>query len=186
VCFRFTVAGENEERVLKQLYEASVRDGLTQAYNRHYFSSQLATEIAFAQRHNTELSLLILDVDFFKRINDTLGHLAGDHVLKSLSALLNEQLRKEDVFARYGGEEFVVLLRGVPISGAAVLAERLRRAAEAKRLSFGDRSFAITVSIGCAALTCCNRHDPESLIQRADGRLYKAKQDGRNRIVAAD
>jgi diguanylate cyclase (GGDEF)-like protein len=125
-------------------------------------------------------------VDFFKRINDTLGHLAGDHVLKSLSALLNEQLRKEDVFARYGGEEFVVLLRGVPISGAAVLAERLRRAAEAKRLSFGDRSFAITVSIGCAALTCCNRHDPESLIQRADGRLYKAKQDGRNRIVAAD
>jgi two-component system, cell cycle response regulator len=186
VCFRFTVAGEHEERVLKQLYESSVRDALTQAYNRHYFAGQLASELSFALRHGAELSLLLLDVDHFKRVNDTRGHLAGDHVLKSLATLLGAQLRREDIFARYGGEEFVVILRGVAIAGAATLGERLRAAVEQLKLSFDQQEFGITVSIGCASLACCNRHDPASLVQRADGRLYQAKRDGRNRIVWKD
>jgi two-component system, cell cycle response regulator len=186
VCFRFTVAGEHEERVLKQLYESSVRDALTQAYNRHYFAGQLGSELSFALRHGADLSLLLLDVDHFKRVNDTRGHLAGDHVLKAMSTLLNAQLRREDIFARFGGEEFVVLLRGVAIAGAAILAERLRVATEQLKLSFDNQEFGITVSLGCASLACCNRHDPESLVQRADGRLYQAKRDGRNRAVWQD
>jgi diguanylate cyclase (GGDEF)-like protein len=186
VCFRFTVAGEHEERVLKQLYESSVRDALTQAYNRHYFAGQLGSELSYALRHGADLSLVILDVDHFKRVNDTRGHLAGDQVLKALAELLNAQLRREDTCARYGGEEFVVLLRAVSIGGASVLAERLRVAVEQLRLSFDNQEFGITISLGCASLACCNRHDPQSLIQRADGRLYQAKRDGRNRVIWQD
>jgi two-component system, cell cycle response regulator len=186
ICFRFTIAGEHEERVLKQLYESSVRDALTQAYNRHYFAGQLGAELSYALRHGADLSLIMLDVDHFKKVNDTRGHLAGDLVLKAMANLLGAQLRREDIFARYGGEEFAVILRGVAISGASVLAERLRVAAEQLPLVFDHQQFGITVSLGCASLACCNRHDPESLIQRADGRLYQAKRDGRNRVVWKD
>jgi two-component system, cell cycle response regulator len=186
VCFRYTVASENEERMLKRLYDSSVRDPLTKTYNRLFFANQLGSELSFALRHGAELSLIVLDVDHFKKVNDTLGHLAGDAVLKALAQLVQNGLRREDVLARYGGEEFAVLLRGVPIAGAAVVAERLRHAAEAAAIPFDGSDVKITVSLGCASLRCCNRHDPESLVQRADGRLYRAKREGRNLAVWED
>ncbi len=186
VCFRFTIASSDEERMLTQLYESSVRDPMTQAYNRQYFCNQLDSELSFAMRHKTQLAVLIFDVDHFKRINDTRGHLAGDAVLKSISTLAHAELRREDVFARYGGEEFIVLLRDVPLDGALIVAERLRQAVEQHPTEFGGTSIPVTISVGCATLECCHQPTAESLVQRADGRLYQAKRSGRNRCVGTD
>ncbi len=186
VCFRFTLVSADEEQVLKQLYEASVRDPLTRAYNRQFFNNQLEGELAFSLRHHSELSLLLLDVDHFKRVNDTHGHPAGDAVLRAVVDVVSAQLRREDLMARYGGEEFILMLRGTPLAGAHIAAERLRNAVEQRTTEFGGQSIAVTISIGCASLTCCNHPSAQALVQRADGRLYQAKRDGRNRSVSTD
>jgi diguanylate cyclase (GGDEF)-like protein len=183
VSFRLSVASRDEEQVLKRLYESSVRDALTQVFNRHYFAAQLLGEVSFALRHVTELSLLILDIDHFKRVNDTLGHPAGDAVLKNTARVLTEQVRTEDVLARYGGEEFVVLLRGISLPGAVLAAERLRKAVAETPTSFDGQDIAVTISLGCANLTCLENPGPEQLVQLADSRLYEAKNGGRNRVV---
>jgi diguanylate cyclase (GGDEF)-like protein len=185
VSFRFSLASADEERVLMQLYESSVRDPLTQAYNRQYFSSRIQGELAYAIRHETELSLLLLDIDYFKKINDGHGHLAGDAVLKEVARRMREQLRSEDVLARYGGEEFVILLRSIPLDGAALAGERLRRNVSAKPVDFEGTQIPVTISIGAASLTCCETASANDLVAVADRRLYKAKDEGRNRVVVA-
>lgn len=184
VSFRVSVASREEESVLKRLYESSVKDGLTQAFNRHYFSGQLVSEVSFAERHVTELSLVMLDIDHFKQVNDTHGHPAGDAVLKHTAQILAEQLRTEDMFARYGGEEFAVLLRGISLPGSKLAAERLRSAVAAAPAHFEGRALAVTISLGCASLACLADASPEHLLQLADARLYEAKRTGRNRVVA--
>jgi two-component system cell cycle response regulator len=184
VCLRFSVTDANQEQILRQLYESSVRDALTGAYNRHFFLERLGAELSYAGRHNTEASLLLFDVDHFKNVNDTYGHLAGDDVLKNISKTTSRLLRTEDVFARYGGEEFVVLLRGVPIRGAHRAGERLRLAIEAAPAKSGDHVLRATVSVGCASLACCQRLDGDTLIATADRRLYAAKRAGRNRVAS--
>jgi two-component system, cell cycle response regulator len=186
VCFRLSVTTEHEEQVLKQLYEASVRDPLTGAFNRHHFASRLSAEIAYAARHQVPLSLILLDVDFFKKVNDTYGHLAGDAVLIHVSQSFNKKLRTEDLLARYGGEEFVILLRGIPVDRTASVAERLRVALAAETVQYGEQTIRVTASFGCASLACCSLATPETLIETADERLYRAKQSGRNRVVASD
>jgi diguanylate cyclase (GGDEF)-like protein len=186
VCFRFSVASHDEEQMLRQLYESSVRDPMTAAYNRAFFANQLESELSFALRHKSDLSVLLFDVDHFKPVNDTHGHLAGDAVLKEIARIVQFQLRREDLFARYGGEEFVVLLRGVAIEGAASAAERLRNAVGFKPVVFEGVSIPVAISVGCASLACCNNQTAEGLVQRADGRLYQAKRDGRNRSVWTD
>jgi diguanylate cyclase (GGDEF)-like protein len=186
VCFRYTIAGPDEERLLRQLYESSVRDALTGANNRQFWLNQLQSEVSFALRHGTALSLLMLDIDHFKTVNDTHGHPAGDAVLKHVSAVATAQLRREDLFARYGGEEFVVVLRDIPIDGAAIVAERLRSTIATTRIIHGGLSLSVTVSIGCASLLCCQVPTVEHLIKRADDRLYRAKRAGRNRFVCED
>jgi two-component system, cell cycle response regulator len=184
VCLRFSVTDANQEQILRQLYESSVRDALTGAYNRHFFLERLAAELSYAGRHNSEASLLIFDVDHFKKVNDTHGHLAGDEVLKSIAATTSRLLRTEDVFARYGGEEFVVLLRGVPIRGAQRAGERLRTAIQSAPARTGNLTIEATVSVGCASLACCERLNGDSLIATADRRLYLAKRAGRNRVIS--
>src|SRR5262249_50726099 len=164
VCLRFSVTDANQEQILRQLYESSVRDALTGAYNRHFFHERLAAELSYAGRHNTEASVLMFDVDHFKKVNDTYGHQAGDQVLRNLSAVTSRLLRTEDVFARYGGEEFIVLLRGVPINGAHRAGERLRTAIAAAPANSGGRTIAATVSVGCASLACLRKLDGETLI----------------------
>ncbi len=186
VHFRFSVTDENQERILRQLYESSVRDALTRAYNRHFFLERLDAELAYATRHRSQGSVLIFDIDHFKKVNDTHGHLAGDAVLKNVASTTEFLLRTEDLLARYGGEEFVVLLRGITLSGAARAAERLRKALEELRTVHDGRSLAVTISIGCASFACVDRVDRERLVAVADRRLYAAKRDGRNRVVAAD
>ncbi|HVZ35397.1 MAG TPA: GGDEF domain-containing protein [Polyangiaceae bacterium] len=186
VSFRFSAATEHEERVLKQLYESSVRDPLTGAYNRHYFSSQLESEVAYAARHDTPLSVILLDIDFFKKVNDTHGHLGGDAALVHVTRVFSKGLRTEDLLARYGGEEFVILLRGTPVERAHAVADRLRISLESQPVSHAGTSFRVTASFGCASLACCKGATGEVLLASADQRLYRAKEAGRNRVVAND
>ncbi len=113
-------------RFQQQMYDAALRDALTKAFNRKYFLDRLETEVAYARRHGAHLSLLMFDVDHFKRINDTFGHLAGDCVLARIATIARHAVRTEDVFARYGGEEFGDLCRGVGLGDAGILGERLR------------------------------------------------------------
>lgn len=183
VSFRFSIASSAEERVMRQLYESSVKDPMTQVFNRQYFEAQLTSELSFALRHHTELSLLVVDIDYFKKVNDTYGHLAGDAVLRSVAEILQSQLRTEDTLARYGGEEFVVLLRGVSLTDAVRAAERLRTAVERASLTHGQHVIPVTLSIGCASVADCTEASPEVLIEVADRRLYAAKNNGRNRVV---
>jgi two-component system cell cycle response regulator len=186
VAFRFTLTDVRQEGLLRKLYESSTRDALTGAYNRRHFDDRLRAEIAFAVRHSTDLGVLLLDLDHFKRINDTHGHPAGDEVLRHLTAIAGRTLRTEDVFARFGGEEFAVILRGASTRGAGRLAERLREALALHHASHNGRDIPATLSAGCAALSCCAKPSPEELVAVADRRLYRAKQAGRNRVVASD
>jgi diguanylate cyclase (GGDEF)-like protein len=184
VSFRFSMTDVREERLLRKLYESSTRDALTGAYNRMHFDERLRAEVAYALRHRTQVSLLVIDLDHFKRVNDTYGHPAGDAVLKSAADACMGALRTEDVFARFGGEEFAVVLRGIELKGAARLAERLRRAVAEQSIEHDGQVIEVTLSAGCASLACCQRPNPEELIAVADRRLYAAKQQGRNRVAS--
>jgi len=184
VLFRYAYTDASQERMLNKLYEASVRDALTGAYNREHFEERLKVEVAYARRHNTQVSLLMFDLDFFKKVNDTYGHPAGDAALIYVSERVRGALRTEDVFARYGGEEFAVVLRGIDLEGSARAGERLRAMIAAHPVSHEGRQFPVTVSIGCANLRDCPDPNTTTLIAIADRRLYAAKRSGRNRVVA--
>lgn len=177
---KFTYNDRLDETFQQQMYEAALRDGLTKAYNKKYFLDRLDTEMAYARRHGTCLSLLMLDVDHFKMINDTFGHLAGDAVLVRLAQVSSATVRTEDVFARYGGEEFAVICRGVPLADAAILGERLRAIVAATSFEDEGRSFPVTVSIGVAAYPEEPVEVSTQLIAAADRALYDAKHSGRN------
>lgn len=159
-------------------------DGLTGIANRRCFDEALHREGEHARRDAGDLSLLLIDVDHFKRYNDTWGHPAGDECLKRVAGILSSQLRAYDLAARYGGEEFTVLLPRQTLGGATAVAERIRAAVErsdpADPAAPGGKA---TVSIGVA--TCAGSHwmPPDQLLARADAALYRAKQDGRNRVV---
>jgi diguanylate cyclase (GGDEF)-like protein len=181
---RFDRIDRQQEQLLKQLYDCSTRDGLTGAFNRKHFNDRLVAEIAFAARHAAQVGLVLFDIDHFKRINDSLGHPAGDAVLEQLAGRVARQLRAEDVFARIGGEEFAVLLRGIGVQGAAQLGERLRRKVEATSFEVVARPVDVTISVGCAALTG-REASAGVLVKLADARLYVAKRTGRNRVVAS-
>jgi diguanylate cyclase (GGDEF)-like protein len=184
VSFRFSMTDVREERLLRKLYESSTRDALTGAYNRLHFEERLRAEVAYAIRHKSQAALVIIDLDHFKRVNDTYGHPAGDAVLKRACEACSRGLRTEDVFARFGGEEFAIVLRGVDSKGAARLGERLRQAVAAEVVEHEGQRIQITLSAGAASLADCRAPSAEELIAVADRRLYVAKQAGRNRIVA--
>lgn len=169
----------------------NVTDHLTGIYNRRYLDERILQEIQRSHRYGLPFSFLLLDIDHFKSINDTHGHLVGDEVLKTLGKVLGRELRETDVLARYGGEELAVLAVHTPVADAANLAERLRRAVEASVMVPADESgkrpaIRITVSIGLAGAHNREVSDPQALIERADKALYRAKAGGRNRFVAFD
>jgi two-component system, cell cycle response regulator len=182
--FRYLVTDADHEKMLTSLYEASVRDPLTGAYNRDYFDERLRAEVAFARRHRTEVALVMFDIDHFKNVNDTYGHPAGDQVLLQLSTTVRQSIRLEDVLVRYGGEEFAVVLRNIESGGVVVLAERLRRLVEAMEVTTAHAVIRITASFGCAALADCSEVSAAALIQVADQRLLRAKREGRNRVAS--
>ncbi|WP_297797340.1 diguanylate cyclase [uncultured Marinobacter sp.] len=177
---------EELERANEQLKDISLTDGLTQVANRRRFDERLAVEWNRACRQQDSLSLLMLDIDHFKRVNDRFGHLVGDDCLVSIAGLCaNEIQRSGDLLARYGGEEFSVLLPATSGQGARSVAERLRTVIADNPVYPGDGTGPVnlTVSVGVATMTPDSGSEPEALIRRADEALYQAKESGRNRVV---
>jgi two-component system cell cycle response regulator len=186
VVVSFSILDAQAQRITEQIYESSVRDSLTRAFNRRHLIDRLASEMAYAKRHGSHLGLVMFDLDLFKRINDTRGHLAGDEVLREVSALVQRLIRAEDVFARYGGEEFVVLARGIEHANVEKFAERLRAAIERLEIQGKPDPMHVTVSVGVASVRelPANARSSDALLRLADERLYSAKAGGRNRVVA--
>ena len=164
-----------------QLAALSVTDELTGLYNRRHLDQRLAEEVALAKRHQFPLSCLMVDVDRFKRINDTFGHQEGDRVLQVVAQVLRESTRVSDVVGRYGGEEFMVITPGTPLLSACKLGERIRTRTEAQDVQAAGDVIHITVSIGVAQLGQADT--PESLVASADRALYMVKRSGRNRVA---
>jgi two-component system cell cycle response regulator len=180
---KFTYHDALDESFHEQMYESALRDALTKAYNKRYFADRLDGEFRFARRHDTSMALLMLDIDHFKKINDTYGHPAGDAVLVAVADALTRSVRNEDVVARYGGEEFAIILRSINVEGGRMLGERLRRMIELLQVDVGgSHPLKVTVSIGVAAFPESNVQNGVELVEAADTALYRAKNGGRNRI----
>jgi diguanylate cyclase (GGDEF)-like protein len=169
----------------QELQTLSITDSLTGLSNRKHFTEVLENEVTRAARSQRGFSLAMIDADHFKEYNDTLGHQAGDALLKVIGDILRESLRSMDYASRYGGDEFLVLLPEVRIDGAVEVAERIREKVTEARLRRGTESAAVTVSIGVASFPE-HGETPEAIIAGADGALYHAKRKGRNRVVVAE
>ncbi|MBX3615815.1 DUF484 family protein [Nitrosomonas sp.] len=174
----------------QRLKEISYQDVLTQAYNRRYFDLRFKDEIARCIRWDDDLICMFLDVDYFKKINDTYGHQIGDLVLRRMVSLIKEQVRSCDIVARYGGEEFVVALPSTSLQAAHEIAERLRQAICSTTMNFMNKQFTVSVSIGMASLRnmlTAQQHDVDficsAMLDSADKALYEAKEGGRNQVA---
>ncbi len=177
---RFGFQDALDESFHENLLSSALRDGLTKLFNKRYLMDRLDSELKFAQRHETSLSLLMIDIDHFKKVNDTHGHLAGDAVLVHIAQVLTRAVRNEDVVARFGGEEFAIILRAIGIEPALHMAERLRRQVEAAVVRCTAGELKTTISIGVAGFPSTMAKMPEQLVEAADQALYRAKHEGRN------
>ncbi len=165
------------------LEDMSVRDGLTGIYNRRHLENQLAAEFDRTKRYGGNLSFILFDLDHFKDVNDTYGHLAGDEVLRRVSGLLSEVLRTSDVPGRYGGEEFTVILPNTLLDGAVILADRIRQKIEEATIVHDGITIPVTISVG-VSMVSDRLENHEALIQEADTALYVCKENGRNQVRA--
>src|SRR5690606_33528442 len=177
---KYLSGADAEAKYHEEIYKMTIVDGLTQIHNKRYLYEALEREITRARRHDRCLALLLFDIDYFKRINDHYGHLAGDHVLRELADAVKLRIRRDEVFARYGGEEFVIVLPETTLEGAQALAESIRAKVEEHDFTFQNERIAVTISIGCAVLI--GDEAANDLIRRADEMLYEAKRSGRNRV----
>lgn len=170
------------EKLNKKLENLAVRDGLTGLFNRRYCKEELDKYFCQASRYNLELSCILLDLDFFKKINDTYGHAFGDLVLVQFAEILKNKIRKADIAVRYGGEEFIVILPSTNTSGAATLAEKIRSFTSRHIFSDGVNSTHVQISVGISSLKVDKPENPDKLVSFADEALYTAKEGGRNRV----
>lgn len=175
-------AHDNLEKNIEELHKLSTIDTLTNIYNRRYFFEMSEKLISIAAREEQKVSLLMIDIDYFKYINDTYGHQAGDFILINLAKEIKKTLRKSDIFARIGGEEFTILLNDTSLDGAGVIAEKIRSNIEKKLFIYNGNSINITISIGLSVLNNEN-NSIEKLYKESDKKLYIAKGNGRNRVV---
>jgi len=178
---KFLSSGNIENQYHEEIYRLTTVDGLTQIFNKRYFMETIEREISRAQRYTRKLSLIMFDIDHFKLVNDTYGHLAGDYVLSHLAEVIKRRIRREDVLARYGGEEFAIILPEIDHDNAVVFAEKIRRLVERSSFGFEDKIIPITISVGVATVDE-NPPSVEGFIKMADGKLYEAKDSGRNCI----
>ncbi|MCK6545507.1 diguanylate cyclase [Myxococcota bacterium] len=177
---KFLSGGNIESLFHEEIYRMTIVDGLTQVHNKRYFMEFLDREMARCSRYDRPLSLLLFDIDHFKKINDGHGHLAGDHILKRLAEMVAKHVRKEEAFARYGGEEFAIIMPETSGERARIFAEKIRRMVEATPFAYEDRQIPVTVSIGIAQMR--QHREPAAFIKAADEKLYLAKNSGRNRV----
>ena len=182
VVLEFTWQLPAEEALQRNLYQSAVLDGLTGIYNKRYLLDRLPQEYAHAERHGRALTLAVIDLDHFKRVNDSLGHEAGDQVLKATAHFLEGQVRQDDILARFGGEEFVILMRDTPMDTAQRVADRIRMLLATQPFSYEDTQLGITASIGLASMGEPSVGSAMDLFLQADSRLYEAKRSGRNQV----
>jgi diguanylate cyclase (GGDEF)-like protein len=180
--FKFLSGGNIEHAYHEEIYRLTTVDGLTQVYNKRYLLETLDREISRAHRYGRPLSLIMFDIDHFKKINDTYGHLAGDHVLKEMAGAIKSRIRREDIMGRYGGEEFVIALPEIDNYNAMIFAEKIRRLVEKHQFIFEDVQIPVTISIGISS-AWEDLENPEDFIKEADANLYRAKNSGRNCCV---
>jgi diguanylate cyclase (GGDEF)-like protein len=180
--FKF-LSGDNIENAYhEEIYRLTTVDGLTQVFNKRYLTEALEREISRAHRYGRPLSIIMFDLDHFKQVNDTYGHLAGDSVLRSVADNVKRSIRREDMLGRYGGEEFLILLPEIDNYNARLAAEKLRRVVERAVFTFEETKIPVTISMGVATVTP-EITDPSEFVKLVDGNLYKAKGAGRNCVV---
>jgi two-component system cell cycle response regulator len=181
--FKYLSGSNIESKFHEEIYRLTTIDGLTQAYNKRYFQETLERELNRALRYGRAMSLVMFDIDHFKQINDTHGHLAGDYVLRELANIVSQNIRREDIFARYGGEEFSLVLPEIEAEGAVQVCEKLRSKIEEKHFMFAQKRIKVTVSLGIRT-TRRNELDitGTEFLAQADAKLYEAKQTGRNKV----
>lgn len=183
--FKFLSRNNIEQAYHEELFRLAKIDGLTNVFNHRHFSDSLKNEFDRAQRYNRELALLMTDIDHFKKVNDTFGHRAGDHILKSLAHIFVNRSRRVDYVCRYGGEEFAIILPEINIMGAFRFATMLKDAVAAHKFMFEKNEIPLTISIGISDMME-GLQSADELVETADRRLYLAKEKGRNRVVSAD
>ena len=181
--FKFLCSGNVELSYHEEIYRLMTRDGLTQIHNKRAFEDALDRELSRGRRYARHLSLVLFDIDHFKRINDSRGHLAGDAVLRQLAGAIATHVRREDILARVGGEEFALLLPEVAIDGARFVAEKLRALVQATPFRYEEQAIVVTASFGVASVEPGKTATADELYQAADARLYAAKNAGRNRVA---
>jgi diguanylate cyclase (GGDEF)-like protein len=181
--FKFICGGNIELSYHEEIYRLMTFDGLTQIHNKRAFETALEREVSRAHRYQRPLSLVLFDIDHFKRINDEIGHLAGDAVLRQLASLISANVRREDLAARVGGEEFALLVPELTAEQARITAEKLRALVARTPCKFDDQAIPITASFGVAQLGAEPPMDGKELYRVADERLYEAKRGGRNRVA---
>lgn len=180
--FKYLSGDDIETSYYEEIHRMAVTDGLTRIPNKRALDDFLDREVARARRHDRPLAVLMLDIDFFKQVNDTLGHLTGDVVLRELTALIAERVRRDEIFARYGGEEFVIALPETLLPAAMDFAETIRRLVAEHRVEFEGQTVHVTVSIGVAQFAPLEHAGPDDLLKAADANLYTAKSRGRDCI----
>ncbi len=166
-----------------EVNQLAVTDPLTRLFNRRYFFNLARVELERARRYGHHLSIIMLDIDLFKRVNDTYGHLGGDEVLVHVSETIRNTLRQVDLAARYGGEEMVILLPETDLDSAHKTAERLCQAIHDLKVQFNGQEISVTVSVGVSSFENQNFIDVSKMLDQADQAMYHAKESGRNRVV---
>ncbi len=183
VILKYLSAGDLESEFIETISQMMVTDGLTQAANKRHLTEKITDELNRSARHGRPLSLVMFDVDHFKKVNDSYGHVAGDVVLKEIASLVRSRVRRNEVFGRYGGEEFALLLPETTLQGAVTLAQELCVLVGSTPFLFDRTRIPVTISLGVAQWNPAIRTTDE-FIRMADAKLYQAKRDGRNRVCA--
>jgi diguanylate cyclase (GGDEF)-like protein len=178
--YRFLMGGNVEAEYHEEIYRLTIIDALTETPNKRYLLEFLDRELSRSERYGRPLSVVMLDIDRFKSINDELGHLAGDYALRELAACIRAEVRKEELFARYGGEEFLIVLPETTRDTAVTFGERIRALVQGHRFCYDAGQFSITISLGVASTDGGEPQTAQELIRKADEALYQAKNDGRN------